>query len=49
VPVLRVAQVLNAELEAMLGAAARGLRSALSSSTEAAYSARIAALEPRLG
>ena len=48
VPVLRVAQVLDAELDAMLGAAARGLRAAISPSTQAAYPARITALDRRL-
>jgi glutamate formiminotransferase len=47
-PVLRVAGVLDAELEAMLDAAARGLRAALSAGTVEAYSARIAALDRRL-
>lgn len=47
-PVLRVAKVLDAELEAMLGAAARGLRAAVGSATEAAYGARVAALDARL-
>ena len=47
-PVLRVAGVLDAELEAMLDAAARGLRAAISAGTAAAYSARIAALDRRL-
>ena len=48
-PVLRAANVLDGELEAMLGAAARGLRAAISPSTQAAHPARIAALEARLG
>jgi glutamate formiminotransferase / 5-formyltetrahydrofolate cyclo-ligase len=48
VPVLRVAGVLDAELESMLGAAARGLRAAISPATHAAYPARINALEARL-
>ena len=47
--VLRVAGVLDGELEAMLGAAARGLRAAISPETAAAYSARVAALDRRLG
>ena len=47
-PVLRVAGVPDAELEAMLDAAARGLRAALSAGTVEAYSARIAALDRRL-
>lgn len=48
-PVLRVAGVLDAELEAMVGTAARGLRAAIEPATEAAYPARIAALDARLG
>jgi hypothetical protein len=48
-PVLRVAGVLDRELEAMLGAAARGLRAAISAEAAAAYPARIAALDRRLG
>jgi len=48
-PVLRVARVLDGELEAMLGAAARGLRAAISPETAAAYPARVAALDRRLG
>jgi glutamate formiminotransferase len=48
VPVLRVAKVLDGELEAMLGAAARGLRAAISPATQSAFSARIHALEARL-
>ena len=48
VPVLRVGGVLDAELEAMLGAAARGLRAAISPTTQAAYAARINALDARL-
>jgi len=48
VPVLRVAQVMDGELEAMLGAAARGLRAAISPGTEAANAARVAALDARL-
>jgi hypothetical protein len=47
-PVLRVAGVLDGELEAMLDAAARGLRAAISAQTAAGYSARIAALDRRL-
>jgi glutamate formiminotransferase len=49
VPVLRAAGVLDGELEAMLGAASLGLRSAISRETAAAYSARVAALDRRLG
>jgi len=48
VPVLRAAKVLDGELEAMLGAAARGLRAAVSPATERAYTARVAALDERL-
>ncbi|MGH7762756.1 MAG: hypothetical protein ACREOY_15275 [Candidatus Dormibacteraceae bacterium] len=47
-PVLRVAGVLDGELEAMLDAAARGLRAAIGADTAEAYSARIAALDRRL-
>ena len=47
-PVLRVAGVLDTELEAMLDAATRGLRAAISAETAKAYSARIAALDRRL-
>jgi glutamate formiminotransferase len=48
VPVLRAAGVINAELEAMLVAAASGLREAIDSSTRAAYAARLATLDRRL-
>ncbi|TAN34509.1 glutamate formiminotransferase [bacterium] len=48
VPVLRAAQALDGELEAMLGAAARGLRASIRPSTQAAYASRIAALDARL-
>jgi glutamate formiminotransferase len=48
VPVLRVAGVLDGELEAMLVAAASGLRESMDSNTEAAYGARVAALDRRL-
>jgi glutamate formiminotransferase len=48
VPVLRAGGVLDAELEAMLGAAAGGLRAAISPTTQAAYAARIKALDARL-
>ncbi len=48
VPVLGVAKVLDGELEAMLGAAARGLRAAISPSTESAFVPRVAALDRRL-
>jgi glutamate formiminotransferase len=47
-PVLRVAGVLDGELGAMLGAAARGLRAAISAETAAAYPARVSALDRRL-
>lgn len=48
VRVLRAAQVLDDELEAMLQSAARGLRAAVSPATEAIYRARIDALDARL-
>jgi len=48
VPVLEAAQVLDSELAAMLQAAARGLRAAVSPATESIYRARIAALDARL-
>lgn len=48
IPVLRVAGVLNDELEALLGVAARGLRDAVSAATRAVYRARFEALEARL-
>lgn len=48
VPVLRAAQVLDDELDAMLQSAARGLRAAVSPATEAIYRARIEALDARL-
>jgi hypothetical protein len=47
-PVLRVANVLDEELESMLGAAARGLRAAIDPATQSAYAARMAALDMRL-
>lgn len=47
-PVLRVANVLDEELEAMLGAAARGLRAAINPATQSAYADRMAALDMRL-
>jgi glutamate formiminotransferase len=47
-PVLRVANVLDEELESMLGAAARGLRAAINPATQSAYAARMAALDRRL-
>jgi hypothetical protein len=43
-----VAGVLDGELEAMLEAAARGLRAAISAETAEAYAPRIAALDRRL-
>ena len=48
VPVLRVAGVLDEELESMLVAAASGLREAIDSTTRAANAARLAALDRRL-
>jgi glutamate formiminotransferase len=47
--VLRAAQVLDGELEEMLLAASRGLRSAITAGTSALYAARIAALDARIG
>jgi glutamate formiminotransferase len=47
-PVLRVANVLDEELESMLGAAAVGLRAAINPATQSAYAARMAALDMRL-
>jgi glutamate formiminotransferase / 5-formyltetrahydrofolate cyclo-ligase len=47
-PVLRAAGVLNAELEALLAIAARGLRDAVSPATRAIYQARVEALDGRL-
>jgi hypothetical protein len=47
--VLRAAQVLDGELEAMLLAASRGLRSAITVGTSALYAARLAALDARIG
>jgi glutamate formiminotransferase / 5-formyltetrahydrofolate cyclo-ligase len=49
VPVLKVAGVLDGELEAMLGAAAAGLREAVTTETRSTYAARLAALESRIG
>jgi hypothetical protein len=49
VGVLRAAQVLDGELEAMLSAASQGLRSAITAATEALYRARVAALDARIG
>jgi hypothetical protein len=48
IPVLRAGGVLEDELEAMLDAAARGLRAAVTAATAAIYEARIAALDARL-
>jgi glutamate formiminotransferase len=48
-PVLRAATVLDDELGAMLGTAARGLRSAVTPATAAIYRARVDALDARLG
>jgi glutamate formiminotransferase len=47
-PVLGVANVLDEELESMLGAASRGLRAAINPATQSAYAARMAALDRRL-
>ena len=49
VQVLRVAGVLDGELQAMLGVAAAGLREAITADTRSAYAARVAALDRRLG
>ncbi|HEY8796742.1 MAG TPA: glutamate formiminotransferase [Candidatus Dormibacteraeota bacterium] len=49
IPVLKVAGVLDSELDAMLGAAADGLRAAVTPETASTYSARVAALDRRLG
>lgn len=49
VPVLRAADVLLPELEAMLDVAARGLRSALDSDTLSRHTTRIGTLDRRLG
>jgi hypothetical protein len=48
VHVLRAADALQPELEAMLFDAARGLRAAIKAETRAAYGSRFAALERRL-
>jgi glutamate formiminotransferase len=48
-PVLKVAGVLDGELEAMLGVAAAGLLSAVGAETRLTYAARVAALNRRLG
>jgi glutamate formiminotransferase len=48
VQVLRAALVLDEELESMLVDAARGLRAAITSETQTAYAARVAALVRRL-
>ena len=47
-PVLQAARVLDEELSAMLNAAARGFRAAVSAATAAIYEARVAALDARL-
>jgi hypothetical protein len=49
IPVLKVAGVLDDELEAMLGAASSGFREAVTQETRSIYAARIAALDRRLG
>jgi glutamate formiminotransferase len=46
--VLRAAQVLDGEREAMLIAASQGLRSAITAATESLYRARVAAIDERL-
>lgn len=48
IEVLRVGQVLDSELEAMLRAAARGLRAAITPETRRLYQARTSALDARL-
>ena len=48
IPVLEAAGVLDAEVEAMLDAAARGFRTAVSEATAAVYRARVDALDARL-
>jgi hypothetical protein len=48
-PVLRAGQVLDDELETMLEISALGLRAAISDTTAAAYTARMAALDRRIG
>ena len=48
IQVLEAAHVLDVELAGLLGAAARGLRAAFSSASEAVYRARIEALDARL-
>ena len=49
IPVLKVAGVLDVELEAVLGAAASGFREAVTQETRSTYAARLAALDQRLG
>jgi hypothetical protein len=49
VQVLKAAGVLQPELEAMLDIAARGFRSALDRDTVSRHTARIGALDHRLG
>jgi hypothetical protein len=48
VPVLRAAGVLDVELQAILSAAATGLREAITAETGLAHSERLAALDRRL-
>jgi glutamate formiminotransferase / 5-formyltetrahydrofolate cyclo-ligase len=48
IAVLRAAQVLDGELEAMLRAAAGGLRAAITEATQAVYRTRVAAVDGRL-
>src|SRR5207249_2094681 len=48
IQVLEAAHVLDVELAGLLGAAARGLRAAVSSASEAVHRARIEALDARL-
>ncbi|MGH7764996.1 MAG: hypothetical protein ACREOM_11355, partial [Candidatus Dormibacteraceae bacterium] len=48
IPVLHAAGIRDPELDAMLGAAARGLRAAITVGTEAAHRARMNALDARL-
>lgn len=48
IPVLAAAQVADGELETMLSVSARGLRAAVTPATEAAYRARVHALDARL-
>jgi glutamate formiminotransferase len=48
IPVLHAAQVRDGELDAMLDAASRGLRAAITEGTQALYRARLDALDARL-